>query len=363
MKVIYQTPVSLDPKSPVGCGIRPVKMLQAFYDIGAEVTIVAGSARERRRSINIINKNILEGMKYNFCYSEGPSLPTLLSEKHRLPLHPFLDFNFFFNLKKNNIPIGLFYRDIYWLEKEKPSSWGPVKNSIANFFYRYDLKKYQELIDILYLPSMEMGKYIPFVDKNKFKELPPGCEIKNKYKNIDEKLSLFYVGGMGDHYKMHELFKGVSNTNIELCVCNRILEWDSVKDEYTSHLNENIKIVHKSGKDLDLLYENCNVASLFLKPNNYRTFAMPIKLFEYLGRGKPIIATNGTLVGDFVENNKIGWVINYNKSDLTKLLTHLSKNLDEVMEAQLRTIDLANYHTWKARAEQVINDLCFFEKR
>lgn len=363
MKIIYHTPVPLDPKSPVGCGIRPVRMLQAFYDLGADVTVVAGSANERRKAINIINKNISDGVVYSFCYSEGPSLPTLLSEKHRLPLHPFLDFHFFSNLKKNNIPIGLFYRDIYWLEKEHSSGWGPVKNSIANFFYRYDLKKYQELVDILYLPSMKMGEHIPYIDINKFKELPPGCEISNSYENINKKLKIFYVGGMGDHYQMHELFKGVSNTNTDLCICNRILEWENVKDEYKPYSNINIKVVHKSGKDLDLLYENCNIASLFLKPDNYRTFAMPIKLFEYLGRGKPIIATKGTLAGDFVEKNKIGWVINYDSNELINLLNYLSDNLEEVRETQLKVTRLANNHTWKARGEQVINDLTECESK
>ena len=356
MKIIYHTPVPLDPKSPVGCGIRPVKMLQAFYDIGADVTIVAGSANERRKAINIINKNISEGVVYSFCYSEGPSLPTLLSEKHRLPLHPFLDFNFFANLKKNNIPIGLFYRDIYWLVNEHSGGWGPLKNSIANFFYRYDLRKYHELIDILYLPSMKMGDYIPYIDINKFKELPPGCEIENKFENVDKKLNLFYVGGIGNHYQMHELFKGISKTSANLCICNRVLEWENVKDEYTPYLNQNIEIVHKSGNDLDLLYKNSNIASLFLKPDNYRTFAMPIKLFEYLGKGKPIIATKGTLAGDFVEENNIGWVIDYKETDLVDLLNYLSCNFHEVKETQLRVIQLANHHTWKARAMKVSTD-------
>lgn len=363
MKIIYHTPVPLDPKSPVGCGIRPVKMLQAFYDLGADVTVVAGSANERRKAINIINKNISDGVVYSFCYSEGPSLPTLLSEKHRLPIHPFLDFNFFSNLKKHNIPIGLFYRDIYWLVNEHPSGWGPIKNNIANFFYRYDLKKYEELVDILYLPSLKMGEHIPYIDVKKFKELPPGCDIQNSGTQLEDQLSLFYVGGMGSHYQMHELFKGASKTNVNLCVCNRAPEWQAVKDDYTPYINKNINIVHKSGKDLDLLYKNSNIASLFLKPDSYRSFAMPIKLFEYIGRGKPIIATRGTLAGDFVEENNIGWVIDYNETHLIDLLNYLSDNLEKVRETQLKVTRLANNHTWKARGEQVINDLTECESK
>ena len=34
--------------------------------------------------------------------------------------------------------------------------------------------------------------------------------------------------------------------------------------------------------------------------------AMPVKIFEYLGKTIPIVATKGTAAGEFVENSGIG---------------------------------------------------------
>ena len=41
-------------------------------------------------------------------------MPTLLTEPHHFPTHPLLDFGFFRYVKKQGIPIGLFYSDIFW---------------------------------------------------------------------------------------------------------------------------------------------------------------------------------------------------------------------------------------------------------
>lgn len=360
MNIIYHTPFELSSSSATGSGIRPIKMLNAFKKVGADVTIVAGTAKERARIIERINHNLINGMKYDFCYSESPSLPTLLTEKHRFPLHPFLDFNFFKNLKLYNVPIGLFYRDIYWKFNDYSNDWSYLKNKIANFFYRYDLKKYSQLIDIIYLPSIEMGQYIPYISRDKFRELPPGCDISYDEdplldRSNTSKLNLFYVGGISSHYQMHELFKGISLSDCKLQVCNRINEWDRVKNEYLPYCH-NIEVVHKSGKDLKELYLNADIACLFVKPDQYRTFAVPIKLYEYLGEGKPIIASKGTLVGKFVEENNIGWAIEYTSGALVDLLKNLQSEPEKVKSAQLRVKALAEKNTWDARVKTVIND-------
>ena len=94
--------------------IRPMKMLEAFQFIGYEVDVIEGDGGKRKESINNIKKRILSGIKYEFLYSESSTMPTLLTEKNHLPIYPCLDFSFFSFCKRYGIPIGLFYRDIYW---------------------------------------------------------------------------------------------------------------------------------------------------------------------------------------------------------------------------------------------------------
>ena len=95
---------------------------------------------------------------------------------------------------------------------------------------------------------------------------------------------------------------------------------------------------------------------MFVKPDQYRTFAAPIKLYEYLGEGKPIIASKGTLVGKFVEENNIGWAIEYTSGALVDLLKNLQSEPEKVKSAQLRVKALAEKNTWDARVKTVIND-------
>ena len=48
--IVYHTPFPLDRRAVSASGIRPVRMLDAFRELGFEVLTVTGSARERSRS-------------------------------------------------------------------------------------------------------------------------------------------------------------------------------------------------------------------------------------------------------------------------------------------------------------------------
>lgn len=357
-KIIFHHPLPLYVNATSASGIRPLKMIKAFERLGYEVTQVTGYAKERKKKINNIKKRIQNGETFDFLYSESSTQPTLLTEKNHLPKYPFLDFGFFKFCKKYGIKIGLFYRDIYWLFSEYGQELSFWKRNIAKFFYKYDLKKYNELVDIVYVPSMQMAKYIPIVNQNKFKALPPGHDDYEFFvaKNITDKIELLYIGGLGSHYQMHKLFTVVKKfPKIHFTLCTRENEWQNAKSEY--ELSENISIVHKSGDELKELYANADVAMLFVKPQEYWEFAAPVKLYEYIGKEKPIIASKGTLAGKFVEENNIGWTIEYKEKALEKLFKKL---LEELAEAKLKqeNIQLLKIkHSWEARAKTVEKDL------
>src|SRR5690606_16782681 len=102
---------------------------------------------------------------------------------------------------------------------------------------------------------------------------------------------------------------------------------------------------------------NADIVSLFVKPGKYRDFAAPVKLYEYLGYRKPIIASEGTLAGDFVTENGIGWSIPYSEDVLSELISRLKFQPKELKAIRDRLEITAPLHTWKARALKVIEDL------
>lgn len=363
MKMIFHHPLPLDYNAKSASGIRPIKMLEAFKSLGYEVDLAVGYSLERKASIERIKENIKNGIKYDFCYSESSTMPTLLCDKHHLPLHPFLDFNFFKYLKTNKINIGLFYRDIYWCFPEYEKTVGKFKSVIAKFFYTLDLKIYEKTLKKLYLPTELMAEFVPIKNKEFMSALPPGLELDSnndskKYNDSKKIINILYIGGLSNHYKLHKLFKAIKqNEYFSLTVCTRKEEWEKEKENYEEFLASNISIVHKSGIELRDLYSRCDVSSIFVEPQKYWSFAAPVKLFEYLGKFKPIIASSNTYAGEFVEKNDIGWTIAYDDASISKLLEYIINNPKEVLEKKNNCIRVAEENTWLKRAVKVKNDL------
>lgn len=363
MKIIFHHPLPLNPDATSASGIRPLKMLAAFREAGCDVDVIAGYSAERKAVIKKIKANVKAGVEYAFVYSESSTMPTILTDPHHLPLHPLLDFCFFRFCKRHAIPVGLFYRDIYWLFESYGTGLNPLKTAVAKACYRFDLFNYQRYLTRLYLPSMAMGRYVPTVSPACFSALPPAHDLGHHQPKApvvpsDERpLRIFYVGGMSDHYRMHKLFSVVAKrSDVALTICTRAAEWQAVRHEYPP-LTANIHIVHESGDAMQARLAAADVVSIFVKPQEYWAFAAPVKLYEYLGHTKPIIASADTLAGDFVEENGVGWSLPYEEEALDALLDTLNADPAALHNVQEHMHLVARSHTWQARAQQVIKDL------
>ena len=73
-RMVFHHPKSLESKLDGASRLRPHKMIKAFKDIGYEVEIIEGNSNQRLEKINQIKKNVSEGIKYDFLYSENDPL-------------------------------------------------------------------------------------------------------------------------------------------------------------------------------------------------------------------------------------------------------------------------------------------------
>lgn len=362
MRMIFHLPYKIDKNHQSGSNIRPLKMINAFKNIGYDVDVVMGYGKERKRQISLIKGKIKNGVQYDFLYSESSTMPTLLTEKHHLPTYPFLDYNFFRYCKKQGIKIGLFYRDIYWNFNDYKNRVSLLKRLYSLLFYKYDLFKYNKLLDVLYLPSTLMSEYIPFDFGIKIESLPPGVNkvvVEEGLKAKDNSyLEIFYVGGIGKLYNLKKIFQATKKRKyIKLTVCTRKKEWDKEKNNYSSFLDDRINIIHKRGEELKPYFLKTDLANLYIEPVKYRSFAMPVKLFEYIGYGKPIIASKGTAAGEFVEKHDIGWNIDYSLDSLLDTLDYIYNNREIIKEKRENIKKILKDNRWEARAEKVAKDL------
>ena len=355
--IIFHVPFRLNPDAVSASGIRPVQMRRAFEELGYDVHEVQGTHAERRAQIRQLTQAIHRGKRFDFVYSEAATTPTGLGEPVTAATSLRRDVDFLRQCRRAGIPVGLFYRDIYWQFDEYATRVGQPYATVLRWRYRADLRGYRSAVDRIYLPSMRMAEYLPKANQAQAAELPPASDI------VDSPLahgdpSLFYVGGTNDYYRMEETIRGVAlSANARMTICTRENEWRQNRDRYLDVLTSRISVVHKSGSELEALYADANLGSLLMEPIEYREFAAPLKLYEYLGHGKPIIATEGTLAGDFVITHGIGWAIPYRADALAALLDTLSAEPHLVAAVHQRVREVRHRHTWRARAEQVASDL------
>lgn len=359
INLIFHHPLPLGACPNSASGIRPLRMLDAFRRLGVNVDVISGYSYERSEAITRIKEKIKNGFKYDLMYSECSTQPTILTDKHHLPIRPLLDSGFFYTCKKNNIPIALFYRDIYWRFGSYGNKLNLIKKLGAKMAYIYDLSVYKRTLTKLYLPSIEMGKYVPIVPESLFSALPPGHQKIARPSQIskDMGINIFYVGGMSDHYRMHILFEAMRQIpEHKLTVCTRKEEWFAVENQYQP-LAQNIEIVHEAGAAMEKYLDECDIASVFVEPQEYWEFASPVKLYEYLGTRKPILATVGTLAGKFVQENAVGWSLPYTQEAIIELFASISNDRSQFLPIYANLDRIGPDHSWRARAEKVIKDL------
>ena len=347
----------IEDKPGIGSALRPNRMLEAFKKIGYEVDVITGYSTERKKQILQIKQNIRNGIKYDFVYSESVNEPTVLSDADHIPRHPFMDFIFLRFCRKMGIPVGLFYRDMHWkfpVYRNNVSCW---KQLITLPLFQWDLCMYKKCVDTLFVPSEDLGKLVPH--KNVV-PLPPGGQLFSKdglqtgIVHTKEKLHILYVGNLLGVYDVTQFCKAVSRVEgIELTICTPKQSWDKAKERYEPFLCDRIRIVHKSGAQLQPHYEEADLFCCCLEANEYTRLAMPIKTFESIGYGVPVMITQGIAAAELIKEADCGWVVDNSAEAFEELLYHLKKNPQEIELKTKSVLEIAAYHTWENRAKKV----------
>ncbi|WP_129587558.1 glycosyltransferase [Actinomyces minihominis] len=361
--MIFHVPFKLDPNSKSASGIRPVKMRKAFEEAGYRVFEVSGNHDTRRRQMKALRAAIAAGLRPQFLYSESKTTPTGLGEPVTRHTSLSRDLKFIEFCRSHGIPTGLFYRDIYWNFTEHAP-----KGALGRFLvwrYRADLRAYRHALSVLFVPSRKFADYIP--GRSRFprvEPLPPGLDLDFSSEPTPSGGSqphVFYVGGIGAAYDLHKVVEAVGTApNGTLLLCVRPDEWASRKSLYPSVAQaedgvttDGAHVVHASGSGLDALYSWAEVGCLFLKPDEYRSMAAPMKLYEYLGRGKPIVTSAGTNAAELIEQNGLGWVLPYSVESFRNWLIEVGSDPQEIEIRSERVRKYSSEQTWRHRALEV----------
>ena len=363
-RMIFHTPFPVRPGATSASEIRPWKMLQAFKSLGYDVFEVTGYASERRRRFAVLQRKMSSGWRPDFVYSEAATIPSSFTEPKHFPLVLNLERKFFRFLHQRGVPIGVFYRDVYWAFPDYRARVGAAVARAMTVLYRREIETFNKYVDVVFLPSEQMAQHIPGLRVAKTVALPPGAEIDiQPASSSDGDLGLIYVGGLDpDHYDMEALLDAVASTSdVFLTVCGRADQVAVAPSWYPAIESGHVRVVSRAGAGLDQLYREAEVASLVMRPQEYRSFAAPMKLYEYFGHGKPVIVSEGTHAAQVVRQWDAGWVVPYSRGAIEQRLVQLRKNPDDVQakseNAKLAALD----NTWEARAKEVAEELVAFD--
>lgn len=338
--VLYITFVDFNEQKS-GSSVRPKKIYDAFLEEGYDVTLLTGLQTrklERWKRCFFYYRNIRK-RTYDFCYVEPPAGPIFNLSDHLLLLYIS---------KAKKIPIGLFYRDAYW----KFADWYQlkgIKRFVINIMHKFDWIIIKKTCKRIFFPTKTMGDLFDFYDK---KALPPGCELITVEKKSNKDVELIYVGGLSEEYGGKLLLEVLEKVNqkrkINLhLVCRK--EESSLLELYKD--KPWLNVYHSSGQELKDIYSKVNLAIIPRKIDFYMDFAMPVKLFEYISYELPIVATNCKEVANFINNNKIGVVVEDNIESLSEVLLNI--NIKDILRYTENVRVVKENSTWNNRVEEI----------
>lgn len=361
--IIFYIPFEFKEKENSAPVLRPVKMIEAFQQLGYNVLVIKGDSKQRKPLIKEIKELILEGEKFEFIYAETATTPIILNDKDHLPRAPFQDFLFFKFLKRQNIPIGVFIRDFYYTHQIYRQSLSLIKYLIGFSFSKLELFMFNCLADCIYTPTQYFHR---FIKKNKTLQiltLPPGCNnpsINTTKRKKKKGLNVLYVGGLGPNYRVEEFLEAVSALEfVNMRVCCREEELSKSKNLQKFKECKNIEFIHKTQEELTEEYNACDIAAIPIcnDPQDYSFYAIPFKAMEALSYEKPCIVIKDSALDEFFKKFDISWCCKNDKGEYIELLQHILNHQDEIQKKANNCKRAKLKLSWENVAKQVVENL------
>jgi len=335
-------------------------MLNAFRDLGHDVLEVTGYSKERLGKLRAIIEDGSLSL-CDICYAENSTEPLGLTDSHHLPLRAYLEPSLFSMLTRLGIPLGVFYRDFHWLFPLYNHMASPLKRAVAKVFYRRELQLYRRYASVVYVPTIEMKKYLPQLEHCRMIPLPPGCPTHSHWEKVPSKggrVRALYVGGILPPYElspMADVFNACDSLDLTLVCREREISLSTLIPRLDH--SKRLRIVHAFGDQLPELYAHSDIFLWLRGDCEYLDLAFPIKIAEAISYGLPILTMGKNPISKFVQENKIGWVVS-SVDEAKEVVSAINTGRIDISETAERVIQIAQKNAWKDRAAQVIEDLC-----
>lgn len=362
MQLLYITYIDFGTNKASGSSVRPQKMYDAFIKNGIDVKLLEcqqNRRAERKKRVQAV-LDWLDDNTPDMCYIESPSGPIFNA----------IDIKLIKKIKSKGIPISYFYRDSFWLFPHMMAELPWLKRKAIMWLNKRDLRVFEKCFDLVYMPTRGSEELFSFADFKKTDILPPAADMDNFPTDIGKEIkrTSIYIGAVSEvdgTFAMIDAFKKLNEDAedpYEIILITRPAEWEKAKEKL-GQIPLWLKVAHASGDELKQYYEKADVAIFPRQQNVYIDISMPVKLYEYVSFGKPVISTKRKGPKDFVEGEKCGLICGDSSDEIAEAVEKFYT--DEALRMQLyaNVKPAAEKNQWTSRASKVINDLIEIKRK
>jgi len=366
MKLLYITNVYIP--GMWAHSLQVMKMCEAFSKNGLEVELATGMKKDQEDKIflyyNIKTKFKITKIPYLDLSSQGSSKINFL-----LRTLSFLLFTRLYVIFKKpdilyfrTLMAGLFFSNYYIEVHELPPR--------LNRWHKITLKKAKKIVVLntflkeeLINRGAEKEKIIiapDAVDLEEFQIKMSLLEVRQKLSLPADKKIIMYGGNFRAHnWKgVDILLESLKYLDDIICVLvgGQESEFSKIKELYHNQRDNIILVGHQPHKKMPDYFKAADVLVLPNKKGNVTSeyYTSPLKLFEYMASGRPIVASSLPSIREVLNKTNAVLVKPNNPKDLARGIKKVFQ--DEILAKKITEqslVDVNNY-TWQKRAESII---------
>ena len=363
MRILY---ISSDPDNPPqgnkGASVHIREMVRAFENLGNEVRIIttAGKSEGNILRVEPVKKKWL-GKDVSRLLTQFKIIPFLLKET--LKFQPRLIYERYDLYAFGGVIVARLLHIPHFLELNAPLRWGPRRR--INFPGLATLMEYLIffLTDRIILTTGNLKEYIYPGFRSKLRVVPDGADEETFYpfppdEGLGRKLGLGkkVVGFVGSFSPRQGLPLLISALPPEACL---LLVGEGRERRKLESLVEGKKVIftgevpHRDIPRYISLMDVCVLPDISI-------YSSPVKLFEYMAMGKPVVAPSKGQIKELFEDGKE--LLLFPPGDKEKLGARIkelleNRSLREELGRKARERFLQEF-TWKKQAEKVLGEIC-----
>ncbi|HEY0245144.1 MAG TPA: glycosyltransferase [Mucilaginibacter sp.] len=215
-------------------------------------------------------------------------------------------------------------------------------------------------VDVIICSSKELFTNKKLLNKNTF-FIPNAADIKHSEQALDLRLPVSAI--LADIKKPIIGYVGAIERRIDYSILTNLLEQNPDKNfVFVGPVNPDYVDVSKFKQpnlffkgtvpysEMPAVLKGFDVAIIPFKKDEVSRTIFPLKLFEYLGSGRPVVSTDfNTDLADFT-GDTVAYCQNVNE-----FTTALNIALEDTPELQQKRLDVAAKNTWEHRIVQIEN--------